>query len=159
MTHSKLQEGVSLSVLFAAILGLDQFVKHLSVVYLRPIGTYPLIPGVFQLTYRENTGVAFSLFSGRVLLLSVITLIILFILLVFLLRGHVAHPVARCAVVFVLAGGAGNLVDRLFRGAVVDLFDFCWINFPVFNVADIFVTCGCVLFLVVFLCTKGEAIR
>ena len=75
-----------------------------------------------------------------------------------LLRGLVRSPWGRVALVFALSGGLGNLIDRVFRGFVVDMFDFYLIDFAVFNVADIFVCCGCALFVLVFIITKGEVL-
>src|SRR5699024_11866018 len=98
-----------------------------------------LIPGVFHLTYVQNFGAAFNTMNNQRLLLVVLTSAVLLVIFVLLLLGKLRSPWMVVSWSLILAGGAGNLIDRLFRegGYVVDLFDFRLINFPVFNVADI----------------------
>jgi signal peptidase II len=79
-------------------------------------------------------------------------------LLWLLLSERVMNKVAEYCVLFISMGGLGNLIDRFNYEFVVDMFDFTLINFAVFNVADIYVTCGSILFLIIFLFTKGEVI-
>ena len=128
---------------------LDQFTKWLAVLYLKPVSSVPLWQDVFHLTFRTNRGAAFSLFAEdgqRWIFLTVSTLTILF-LIGYLLRGPVGSPLFTSALGMVLGGGIGNMIDRLTTGEVVDFFDFCLIHFPVFNVADCFVTIGAALLI------------
>lgn len=137
----------------------DQVVKYLCTIFLKPIGTFPIIEDVFHLTYCENTGAAFSMLSGARIFFVVITSA--FILLIFWLiySGRVKNTAASFAMVFVAAGGMGNLIDRVLNGYVVDMFDFRLINFAVFNVADIAVTCGAAAFLIIYVFAKGDVIK
>ncbi len=143
-------------MIFTSIVGLDQLVKALAYYALRPISTFELWKGVFRLQYCENTGAAFSILAGQTWFFILLTILLCSVIIILLLRGAVHSAVGRVALVCVVSGGVGNLIDRVFRGFVVDMFDFYLIDFAVFNVADIFVCCGCILFIILFLFSKGE---
>jgi signal peptidase II len=137
----------------AVLVALDQLVKFWAEHSLSQVDTIALIPGVFHLTYVQNFGAAFNTMNNQRLLLVVLTSAVLLVIFVLLLLGKLRSPWMVVSWSLILAGGAGNLIDRLFRegGYVVDLFDFRLINFPVFNVADICVTVGMALFLIYFI--------
>ena len=119
----------------------DQAVKALSQ---RLAGPVTLIPGVLALTYAENTGMAFSLFSGRAWLLGCMSA--LYILLGWLvLRRYQLGCISRIAAMLMLGGAVGNMLDRLFRGFVIDMFEALFVDFAIFNVADAALTVGTVL--------------
>ena len=128
-----------------ALLALDQWFKHWITVNL-PLGeTRAFLPGLVQLRCVHNYGAAWSSFSGqRWLLVAVTTCIVLAVLFV-LARRIVRHPLGVAACFLILSGGLGNIIDRVRLGYVVDMFDFLFMDYPVFNVADICVVCGCVL--------------
>ena len=115
--------------------------------------TIPLIENVFHLTYIENRGAAFSMFAKFdsrwifVALAAVITLAICYALSKKLMQT----ALGSWSLVLIAAGAVGNAVDRVARGFVVDMFDFRLIHFPVFNVADIFICVGGVLFVIYFM--------
>ena len=136
--------------LLLPILGvvLDQLTKYFAVTRLQGNGSVSLIPGVFQLTYCENTGAAFSLFSGKRWLLALISAVMLAALIFALRKNLMAAGVGRWGLRLVIAGAAGNLIDRVLYGYVVDFFDFRLINFPIFNVADVLLNIGVVLMLI-----------
>ncbi len=121
---------------------LDQIVKYWAATDLRAAGTIPLWEGVFHLTYCENTGAAFSLLAGRRWLLLVVTVVLLAGLLWALYQGWMKNAWGRMSLRLIIAGAIGNMIDRFLLGYVVDLFDFCLIDFPVFNVADILLCVG-----------------
>ena len=132
----------------AAVVILDHVTKWLAVESIRGKPDVVLINGVFRLTYCENTGMAFSLFSENTLVLAIITLIALLALAAYTLSlKQKKLNIQTIGMMFILGGGIGNLVDRFFSGYVVDFFDFYLINFAVFNVADTFVTVGAGLFI------------
>jgi len=141
-----------LAVLFTlAVIGLDQLSKYWAATRLAARGTIPIIEGVFHLTYAENRGAAFSMLQdSRWFLIIVTTLAMAFVALA-LARKWVEGPVARWGGYCVLAGGIGNLIDRVINGYVVDMFDFRLINFAIFNVADIFICVGGGLFVLYLL--------
>ncbi len=137
-------------IIILAAVALDIFSKYLAVVHLLPIDTLPIIENVFHLTYVENTGAAFSMLAGKRLVLIVFTSVFLLLLTVYLIhsvRKNKKFRLSNLAVSLIIAGGSANLIDRIRLGYVVDMFDFRLINFAVFNVADIFVTAGTLLFL------------
>ena len=136
--------------LLLPILGvvLDQLTKYFAVTRLQGNGSVSLIPGVFQLTYCENAGAAFSLFSGKRWLLALISAVMLAALIFALRKNLMAAGVGRWGLRLVIAGAAGNLIDRVLYGYVVDFFDFRLINFPIFNVADVLLNIGVVLMLI-----------
>ncbi len=121
----------------------------------------PLWEGVFHITYIHNEGAAFSMLSGRQAFLQILTaLLMLAILLYLLFAGRRSSRLTVVALSLILAGGLGNLWDRVLYGWVPDFLDFRLIHFAVFNVADIFVTLGCaLLFLEVLLLEPRRARR
>ena len=138
---------------------LDYIVKHIVRTNMKIGDTIPLIRGVFHITYTENTGAAFSMLSDKTTLLSVVTVAVVGLLLFLLLSDKFRGKFACVLVALIASGGTGNLIDRIFRGSVTDMFDFRLINFAIFNVADIFVTCGALLFIIVFFVSKGEVLQ
>ena len=144
-----------LYAVFAAVglglLGLDQWFKHWITVNL-PLGeTMPFLPGFMQLRTVHNYGAAWSSFSGMRWLLVAVTCCIVAVVAVALVRRIVRHPFGVAAGFLIISGGLGNIIDRVRLGYVVDMFDFHFMNYPVFNVADICVVCGAVLAVVYYL--------
>lgn len=135
-----------LSALLAlALLALDQWVKRYITLTL-PLGeTRPLLPGFVELKAVHNYGAAWSSFSGERWLLVITTSCIVLALLVLLVRRIVRHPLGVLAGCLIISGGLGNILDRLRLGYVVDMFNFQFIDYPVFNVADMCIVSGCVL--------------
>ena len=118
-------------------------------------GSVTLIPHVLALTYAENTGMAFSLFSGRAWLLGVVSAVcILTGWLV--LRRYRLGVLSRVAAMLMLGGAVGNMLDRFFRGYVVDMFEVLFMEFAIFNVADAALTVGTVLMAVSLLLRPNE---
>lgn len=115
-------------------------------------GSIPVINNVFHITFHLNDGAAFSILGGRTMFLVIVSIIIMVSILYFIITRKPENNLFMLSLTFILAGAAGNLYDRLFNaGEVVDFFDFRLINFPVFNVADIFVSVGAVLLFVYIL--------
>ena len=132
----------------AVLVVIDQLIKLLVLEYLQPIGSLPLIDGIIQLRYAENTGAAFGSFSGHTTALSVFTFVAILVGIIFLLSKKIKFGVEYVCITLVIAGGAGNLIDRVFRGLVVDYIEPLFINFAVFNFADILVTCSAILLII-----------
>lgn len=127
------------------VLFLDQFTKWLAVVHLKPLGSIPVIPQIFHLTYVENSGIAFGFFRNHPELLTIVITVSLFILLIYTQFFTGANRLRKIAYGFILGGAFGNLVDRYRIQHVIDFLDFrVW---PVFNVADSFITIGVILFV------------
>lgn len=132
----------------AVLVSLDQIIKLLVIKYLEPIGSLPLIDGFIQLNYAENTGAAFGSFSGYTWILSIFTLAVIVAGLVYILSGKLKFGVEYVCISLVLAGGLGNLIDRISRGFVVDYIEPLFIDFAIFNFADILVTCSAVVLII-----------
>ncbi len=138
------------ALLGLALLALDQWVKRYITLTL-PLGeTRPLLPGLVELKTVHNYGAAWSSFSGMRWLLVAATSLIVLALLVLLVRRTVRHPLGVLAGCLIVSGGLGNILDRLRLGYVVDMFNFQFMDYPVFNVADMCIVAGCVLGLVYY---------
>jgi signal peptidase II len=148
------------TLLSAALLGLDQWVKHWTTVHLALEESAPLAPGFVELYRVHNYGAAWSSFSGQRWLLVGVTGVILLAVAVALVRRVVRRPLGIIACFLILTGGLGNIIDRIRVGYVVDMFHFqFWPSYPVFNVADICVVCGCVLGAIYYLRLCGKEPR
>lgn len=134
---------------------LDQVSKHLVLTYLKGENDISLISGVLQLRYIENRGMAFGLFEGKIPVFVILCLLF-FCLFVYVYaripRTRYYLPLAVTSVIMV-SGALGNFIDRVFRGYVVDFIYFSLIDFPVFNMADIYVVCSGIR-LVLLVCFK-----
>ena len=130
-------------LLAAVLVALDQFVK-LQVMTHIPVGEHvPFLPYLVDLTYVRNTGAAFSIFSEHTWILAGISLVMSVLLGWCLWKGiPFQKPLGRLTVTLLLAGAVGNLIDRAFRGYVVDMFNVLFMDFAVFNVADICIVVG-----------------
>ena len=108
-----------------------------------PLGEHvPFIPYILELTYVTNTGAAFSIFSEHTWALALVSLVMSVVLALALFKGPFKHPLGKLTLTLLLAGAVGNLIDRAFRGFVVDMFNVLFMRFAVFNVADICVVVG-----------------
>ena len=131
----------------AALVGADQAIKLWATQVLQPVGAMPLIPHVVELRFVLNQGMAFSLLSGKQLFLIVATSTALLLVaygLFFRSRGKLLQ---QAAFILVLAGGIGNLIDRVLNGQVVDYINLLFMRFAVFNFADICVCVGVALWV------------
>lgn len=137
----------------SALLGLvlDRLTKFL-VVYMFPLTipphTVPIVPGVFHITYVVNTGAAFSLFTQGVGWLRWLSLGVSVGLMILAWFGPVLRRWEQAGYGFILAGAIGNGIDRFILGRVVDFLDFRLIQFPVFNLADVFINVGIACLLI-----------
>jgi len=109
------------------------------------------LPGFMQLRYTQNTGMAFGLLGDQQWLFIVLVPVLVVLLLVLIAKNIFPCPICHLALVGIIAGGLGNWVDRLTWGFVVDMFEFTFVRFAIFNVADISITLGGILFLVAHL--------
>lgn len=137
---------------------LDQYTKRLAVLHLKGQAPLVLWNRVLEFTYLENTGAAFSSFSGRQTFLIILTTLVI----ILLVWRYFTLPVGgrflwiRICLLFILSGAIGNLIDRLVNRYVVDFIYFVPINFPKFNVADIYITVGVAVLVVLMLFYYSE---
>ena len=132
-----------------AVVAVDQYTKYLTLANISLYENLPFIPNFLGFTYVQNTGAAFSSFEGQQWLF----VLIFAALTVALLWEYFKSPMPftkfeRWCIAAVYAGGLGNMIDRVRYGYVVDMIQTLFMNFPVFNVADCFITCGCFALLI-----------
>lgn len=137
-------------ILYAVMLAADLISKHIAEANMKLGQTIPVIRNVFHITYVMNEGAAFSIFSGKQTFLVIITAAALLAVIIYIAVKRPKNPLIMTSLTMILAGGTGNLYDRIVLNGVRDFFDFRIINFAVFNIADIFVVCGALL-LVLYL--------
>ena len=154
MINSNEQEEFSMHfALFALFAGLivaaDQISKYFTVACIALGERVPFIPGLIRLTYVRNTGAAFSSFEGQQWLFALI--FIVFTVLViweYFKKSMPFTKLERWCIAAIYGGGLGNMIDRVRLGYVVDMIETEFMVFPVFNIADCFITCGCILMMI-----------
>lgn len=129
-------------IVIAVLAAIDRLTKYLIVTTVKVNGPLELIPGVLRFRYVENTGAAFSSFSDNTLLLTVVTLIIIAVCLFFLMSRKINSKFAEVCLIIIVAGGIGNIIDRIAFGYVVDFIEPLFVDFAVFNFADCCITVG-----------------
>jgi len=140
---------ILMALFAAAVTVADQITKWMVVENIPLHGQVEAIPGLFHFTYVQNTGAAFSSFQGmQWLFILVFAAFTVGIIWEFSKKRLPFTTLERWLIVAVYAGGLGNMIDRVRLGYVVDMIAVDFMNFAVFNVADCFITCGCILLLV-----------
>ena len=148
----KLLFGMDL-VIALFLTALDQLTKYLAVLHLKDQPAIPLIKGILELRYLENRGAAFGILQNQKVILLIVSVLFIGVILFFLnkvpdtSRYTILHVLAAA----VIAGGVGNMIDRFRQGYVVDFIYFSLIDFPIFNVADIYVVTATILVFVLLL--------
>lgn len=137
-----------LTVFFVLV---DFLTKKIVVSNMKLYESLPVIKDVFCFTYVRNTGAAWSIFSGRTSVLGVVSAVLVLAIVIFVAIKKPKSKLLLLSLAMIAGGGIGNMIDRFFRGYVIDFLDFKLINFPVFNVADIFVVCGAGLLILYML--------
>ncbi len=137
------------ALLAAAVVVLDQVTKYLTVIYIPLYESIPFLPGLLQLTYVRNTGAAFSSFEGQQWLFALVFVVFTGIIAYEYFKKPMPFSKwERWCIAAIYGGGLGNMIDRVRLGYVVDMIETTFIEFPVFNVADCFITCGCILMMI-----------
>ena len=140
---------LAFTIFAAGIVAADQFTKFLTVANIALYEDVPFIPGLLQLTYVQNTGAAFSSFEGQQWMFALVfAAFTLGILWEYFKKPMGFSTFERWCIAAVYGGGLGNMIDRVRMGYVVDMLETTFIEFPVFNVADCFITCGCIALMV-----------
>ena len=132
---------------------LDQLTKYLTVFFLKPIDTLPIIKDVIHLTYVENPGAAFGMMKDARWLFMTVSTVAIIGLSIYLFKKKSQTKLENTALCFIIGGGIGNMIDRVALGYVVDMIDFRLIDFAVFNVADSFVCIGAGLLMLFIILT------
>ncbi len=139
------------ALLLAACVAADQLLKLWVVNHLDVGQSAAFLPGLVRLTRLHNTGAAWGSFSGKTAVLTAVTVVLLAAVVWLVVKKIVRHPLGLCAAMLVLGGGIGNMIDRVLRGYVVDMFDLEFMDYPIFNLADCFVVVGVILGAVYYL--------
>ena len=136
--------------LFAlGIAGVDQLTKYLTVANIELFEKMPFLPGFLSLTYVQNTGAAFSMFEGMQWLFAVLFVALTGLIVWEYFKARMPFSAFdRWCIAAIYGGGLGNMIDRIRMGYVVDMIKTEFMVFPVFNVADCFITCGCIALMV-----------
>ncbi len=135
----------------------DQALKYYIVSHIPLYGDAELIPGVIGLSHVRNTGMAFSMLSNATWLLAALSVIMTVALTAVIIKSGFTRW-EKLSLSLVLGGAAGNAIDRVFLGYVVDMFRFEFVDFAVFNLADTFIDVGAALFCVLYIvrCVREE---
>lgn len=147
------------SIIILALLLFDQFTKNLAVQKLMNKPAFVIIPKVLEFDYLENRGVAFGMFQNQKIVILISTMILLTCILLFMLKMPEGKKYTALHFVFsaIIAGGLGNMIDRLRLDYVIDFISFVLIDFPTFNVADCYIVCGTfILFFIIIFVMKEE---
>ena len=141
------------AIMIVLLVAFDQFTKYLAVENLQDKPAYKIIEGVLELNFLKNSGAAFGLLQNQKVFFILVAVLILFIIAYVLFRmpDDKKYNIMHVLLVMIAAGAAGNMIDRIRQDYVVDFIYFVIINFPIFNVADIYVTCSTFLFIILFL--------
>lgn len=134
-------------VLAAVSVVIDQLIKYFVVEYLAPVGSVSVIDNLFSLVYVENRGAAFGIMQNQVWFFAVLTLVLLGVFIYLLVSKKIEGKLFTAATVLIIGGGIGNLIDRIFRGFVVDYISLSFFP-PVCNFADYCVVIGAILFII-----------
>lgn len=138
-------------ILAAIIVIIDQLAKLLVIANIGSMDSIHIIPGLFDFVYVENTGAAFSILSENTVLLSLISVAFCLGVCIFWYIKKPKNKLFCTALTMLFAGALGNAIDRIFRGFVVDFIYASFITFPVFNIADIAITCGAAILIIYML--------
>jgi signal peptidase II len=131
----------SMFIIFILVFA-DQIIKYFVDAYLKPVGSVPVIDKVLQFSYYENDGAMMGMMSGKTLTMTILAVICLAVIMFVIFSGKVNFGVDYWCIVFMMSGGLGNIIDRIFRGYVIDYIEVLFVDFYIFNFADCLVTCA-----------------
>lgn len=129
------------------LIGLDQLSKYLTVQEIALGEVVPVIPNVLSLTYIRNSGAAWSILEDQMIFFYVITVVVVGALIYFLHTEGKKSPIASTGIAFIMGGAIGNFIDRLHLKYVIDMIRLEFVNFPIFNVADMALTIGVIILI------------
>lgn len=134
-------------VLMLGLVSVDQIIKYFVDLYLKPVGSVTVINKVLQLSYYENDGAMMGMMNGKILTMTVLAVICLVVIAFVIFSGKIKFGVDYCCIVLMMSGGLGNIIDRIFRGYVIDYIEVLFVDFYIFNFADCLVTCAAILMI------------
>ena len=134
-------------VFMLGLVSVDQIIKYFVDLYLKPVGSVTVINNVLQLSYYENDGAMMGMMNGKTLTMTVLAVICLVIIAFVIFSGKIKFGIDYCCIVLMMSGGLGNIIDRIFRGYVIDYIEVLFVDFYIFNFADCLVTCAAILMI------------
>lgn len=143
----------------SALVALDQYTKHLAVIHLKDKPAYIIINGVLELNYLENKGAAFGMLENQKAFFIFVAVVTLSVICYVLLKtpDHKKYRILHVSLSLIAAGAIGNIIDRIRLNYVIDFIYFSLINFPIFNVADMYVTVSTVVLMILLLFVYKES--
>ena len=143
-------------ILIIALIVIDQVTKLLTINYLLPVNSVEIIKNILSFTYVENRGAAFGIMQNSRIFFLIFTVILIGAIIIYTIKTKPQNKLYLVSTSLIIAGGMGNFIDRLFRGYVVDMIEVTFIEYPVFNFADICVVIGAILFCIYMFFDKSE---
>ena len=150
LANNKISVKVRIISAFAVLclLGIDQLIKYYVDLYLKNRPAVTVIKNVLQFNYLENDGAMMGFMGGKTALMTVLAVICVVVMLFVIFSGIIKDRVDYWCCLFMIAGGLGNIIDRIFRGYVIDYIEVLFVDFYIFNFADCLITCSA--FLLIF---------
>lgn len=142
-----------------ALVALDQYTKYLAVIHLKDNKPFIIINGILELNYLENTGAAFGVLENQKAFFIFVAVVVLSVIGYVLLKtpDHKKYGILHISLSLIAAGAIGNMIDRIRLNYVVDFIYFSLINFPIFNVADMYVTVSTAVLMILLLFVYKES--
>lgn len=149
---------IAIPFLVILLIALDQAIKYYIVSNFSLGQVRKFIPKLVSLTYLQNTGAAFSIMENQQWFFALVTCIVIGAAIWYLIKNIQASKWMLSGLILIIAGGVGNFIDRIQQGFVVDMFQLDFVNFAIFNVADIYLTFGVAILLLVILKEEKDGI-
>ena len=146
-------------LLIAILVGIDQIVKYWTVANFAVNEGQDFIPGILSFFYIQNDGAAWGIFSGQMWLFYIITVAVVAVLVYMLHKEAKGAPLLAIGLSFMIAGALGNFIDRLHLNYVIDMFRLEFVDFPIFNVADVCLTIGVIMMIVYMIITPEDQLE
>ena len=134
-------------VLMLGLVSVDQIIKYYVDLYLKPIGSVTVISKVLQWSYYENDGAMMGMMNGKTITMTILAVVCLIVIAFVIFSGKVKFGIDYCCIVLMMSGGLGNIIDRIFRGYVIDYIEVLFVDFYIFNFADCLVTCAAIVMI------------
>ena len=129
------------------LVSVDQIIKYYVDLYLKPIGSVTVISKVLQWSYYENDGAMMGMMNGKTITMTILAVVCLIVIAFVIFSGKVKFGIDYCCIVLMMSGGLGNIIDRIFRGYVIDYIEVLFVDFYIFNFADCLVTCAAIVMI------------
>ena len=146
-------------IIICALVAVDQYTKYLAVIHLKDKPAYVLINGVLELNYLENKGAAFGMLQNQKAFFIFVAVVILSVIcyVIYKIPDNKKYRILHILLSLIAAGAIGNMIDRIRLNYVVDFIYFVLINFPIFNVADMYVTISTAVLVILLLFVYKES--